>query len=766
MKNRSHLLPAIFAIPALLISLAFQCSSASAQVPWIWVTGADPAKLPSADLWGAPGVYGTQGVAAPGNTPGARYLGATWTDSADNLWLFGGFGVDINQNLGMMNDLWMFNPSTQLWTWFGGSPKLTCGSVVGAYCTQPPVYGTQGKPDPGNTPPGSDWATTWVDPKGKLWLFGGETIALPACCDYLNDLWVFDPSTLEWTWVAGSGSVPASLSEAGPPSVFGTMGTPAPGNTPGGRIAGTGWTDSAGNFWLAAGVGFDGNDSPGPRFDIWEYDTSLGQWAYMAGYEGAFQFIPGQYGTLGAPTPGDTPGARSEGMIWVDSAYNLWWFGGGGEDSLGQLGLLNDLWEYNLFTGNWTWEGGETKIECTLGGGQSNCGWPGTFGTQGVPSASNIPGAQVLAQTWTDDLGDVWMFGGWGYAEFDTPGPLNDLWEYQPFYNSWTYVAGGIAPGPGSSYGSLGQPGSPGGRQGQMQWRDADGTLWVFGGSGVGGNNSEGGSPFTGEFLNDLWSFKPPPSLPAAATPTFSVSGGTFTAYPTLTITDSSPGAVIYLTSDGTAPTSSSLKYSTPIEIFTSMEIQAIAVASGYSPSLIQSADYVINIPPTFALSSSVSALTINSGGQGTLTLTITTKNGFNSAVTFACSGLPTGATCSFNPSSVTPSISSSATTTLTIAASASASAAHPTRNPFLPAAGLTLAGCLLAFTRRRALRLWLVPLAALAVLGAFSACGGGGNPGGGGGGGGGGGPTTATVTVTATSGSIHQSTQITLTVN
>ena len=41
-----------------------------------------------------PGVYGTQGVAAPTNFPGARWLAVGWTDAVGQLWLFGGTGFD------------------------------------------------------------------------------------------------------------------------------------------------------------------------------------------------------------------------------------------------------------------------------------------------------------------------------------------------------------------------------------------------------------------------------------------------------------------------------------------------------------------------------------------------------------------------------------------------------------------------------------------------------------------------------------------------
>ena len=42
----------------------------------------------------------------------ARYQAVSRTDKADNLWLFGGNGDDINLSDGQLNDLWKYNGST------------------------------------------------------------------------------------------------------------------------------------------------------------------------------------------------------------------------------------------------------------------------------------------------------------------------------------------------------------------------------------------------------------------------------------------------------------------------------------------------------------------------------------------------------------------------------------------------------------------------------------------------------------------------------
>ena len=80
----------------------------------------------------------------------------------------------------------------------------------------------------------------------------------------------------------------------------------------------------------------------------------------------------------------------------------------------------------------------------------------------------------------------------------------------------------------------------------------------------------------------------------SAATPVFTPAGGAYSAVQTVTITDSTPGAAIYFTTDGTTPTTGSTLYSAAITVSVTTTIKAIAAASGYKNSAVATAVYTI----------------------------------------------------------------------------------------------------------------------------------------------------------------------------
>jgi glucosylceramidase len=86
-------------------------------------------------------------------------------------------------------------------------------------------------------------------------------------------------------------------------------------------------------------------------------------------------------------------------------------------------------------------------------------------------------------------------------------------------------------------------------------------------------------------------------TLPAAATPTFTPTPGTYTTAQSVMLADATNGATIYYTTDGSTPTTSSAVYSSAIEVNVDTTIEAIAAVSGYSNSAVATGAYLIAGP-------------------------------------------------------------------------------------------------------------------------------------------------------------------------
>ena len=213
------------------------------------------------------------------------------------------------------------------------------------------------------------------------------------------------------------------------------------------------------------------------------------------------------------------------------------------------------------------------------------------------------------------------------------------------------------------------------------------------------------------------------------------VVAGTYNVshYPTIYLTDSTPGATIYFTVDGSTPTASSpvfnsKNYPNGIGISQTTTVNAIALLNGYVPSTISTATYTINTSAEgLQYTLTPTALTLKTGQSGTIAITVTPQNGTNAAISFSCSGLPIGATCSFSPATLqTVPAQTTVSTTLTVTAPTTL-ATLERRSPTNAAPGVFLAltlGCIGLRRKRRAFAaagLFVVALAALPLL---SGCG------------------------------------------
>jgi N-acetylneuraminic acid mutarotase len=348
---------------------------------WTWISGSSATD--------EIGNYGTILTPAGTNIPGARMNSIGWTDTSDNLWLFGGSGYDSNGDYGRLNDLWRYDGTN--WTWMSG----------GSLRNQSGTYGTRYVSSAGNIPGGRYGSVSWTQGGNIFWLFGGYGYDSAGTLGHLNDLWRLS-SFADWGWYHGS----TTIDQAG---TYGTKGVGNAANTPGARSESTSWVDADGNLWL-----FGGRNGPSWFNDLWKYDLNTLTWVWIAGSDTPNQ--SGVYGTQGAADPANTPGARYNGQGWIDAQGNLWLFGGNGYDSTGTYDELNDLWKFDGT--NWTWMAGSDVLY----------EW-GRYGTKGVASLSNVPGARSWSVSWTQSGSWLWLFGGEAYDSVGTCATINDLWK-------------------------------------------------------------------------------------------------------------------------------------------------------------------------------------------------------------------------------------------------------------------------------------------------------------------------------------------------
>ncbi|HXX14132.1 MAG TPA: hypothetical protein VEJ47_04455 [Candidatus Eremiobacteraceae bacterium] len=491
------------------------------------------------------------------NTPGGRDFAATWSGNADLKWMFGGYGMPITSTVTppylpyFMDDLWVFAPGgggegTGIWI-PADLPTITTVTPTGLTTVDPNLN----LPNPLMTPgvpgvqtsssysytdtagdqityfypahPGARWGSvTWTDASGNLFLFGGQGDFGGAAGLY-NDVWEFTPDHYDLPLGNYSGSYTylgtwTNLNNFGTVNAAGVYsGT----EFPGARWGAAYCTDSNGTLWMFGGQGYDSTGSLVLLNDLWMY--SGGTWTWVGPSNSNVGQNDGVYGTLGTVGTGNYPGGRQTAVLWADNKGNLWLFGGLGLDSVGtqnpgaigslppgsapEGALLNDLWEYNITTQQWTWMSG--------GGATGLADQIGIYGTQQVPSNAVFPGSRWGASGWNDSNGNIWFFGGWGYASSlaQSTGFLNDIWEYHTDTGTWTWWKGSSNVNQNgdyptylpSWYGVYFVNNQLGSRRGTALWQqDANDLVWMFGGQGYDSIGANG-------YLGDFWTYLPFP---------------------------------------------------------------------------------------------------------------------------------------------------------------------------------------------------------------------------------------------------------------
>lgn len=281
----------------------------------------------------------------------------------------------------------------------------------------------------------------------------------------------------QWTWMQGN-------NYQGAATVWGTKGFFAPANTPGAIYEAEQWTDHQGYFWMADGT-----------MNMWKYDPTINQWAWIKGPQNGSVVV---YGTMGIPDTANQMGYRGQGIpTWVDTAGNLWIFGGRGIGANNVYGYQNDLWMYNIQTNEWTWEAGADTANNL-----------GNYGIIHVEASTNLPPARgETSATWVDNDNNLWLFGGAYKLTDQSPAYVfNDLWKFDIATHNWVWESGQSTANNPAVYGTLGVPNSanvPSSRFAYATWKDCSENLWMFGGYYY---VSIFGDTY---MVNDMWRYNP-----------------------------------------------------------------------------------------------------------------------------------------------------------------------------------------------------------------------------------------------------------------
>ena len=398
---------------------------------WTWMAG--PITFNPA------GVYGVMGIPSSSNYPGARGFGtASWVDLSGNLWLYGGLGLDKNGSYGTLDDTWMYTIATNTWTWmsgsdiqgggryergkawvdnngkywsFGGLNSTTSnhyndlwyfdtnlmnwntGLRPNASANSLGSYGSLGVSSPSNDPSARRVYSTWKDGNGNLWLFGGYTMG-----GISNDLWRYDINANIWTWMHG----------VNPIGGYGSQCTGSPSNDPPARFENRAcWSDACGNFWF-----FGGRSAVGFYNDLWHFDVSSNQWAWIKGSNSSV--LNGNWGTLGVPSPSNTPSGRYGSLSFNGKNHSMWLWGGayGITSSSGGTPVYNDLWRFDPDT---------VCANITISCAQIHANFSANVLSGCSPFTAHFSNASQNSSSW------YWKFGDGDTSTFQNPNHIYTL---------------------------------------------------------------------------------------------------------------------------------------------------------------------------------------------------------------------------------------------------------------------------------------------------------------------------------------------------
>jgi hypothetical protein len=163
--------------------------------------------------------------------------------------------------------------------------------------------------------------------------------------------------------------------------------------------------ENTGELYIIGGYGV-GNVTGGRARtqNTWSYSILTNQWQWITG--SPLRNAIGSFGTRDISAITNTPGSRFYPAIARNQeSSRVFLFGGDGFTTSTSTGRLNDLWEYNLLAGNWTWISGNSALNA-----------PSVFVSNFSPFA--IPSGRISHSMYYDDAtGNLFLFGGNGKTD-------------------------------------------------------------------------------------------------------------------------------------------------------------------------------------------------------------------------------------------------------------------------------------------------------------------------------------------------------------
>jgi hypothetical protein len=215
--------------------------------------------------------------------------------------------------LSYSNSLWRFRSSDSTWAWIAGY-----STSVPTTSSFPGSYGVKGVAASGNVPPARVYTSTAVY-GNSLFMFGGCKASLSSSFpvgtsvtfgDFRNDLWKFNTSQGQWSWISGSSITDIS-------GVYNdSFSNPA---MPGSRCdlqAFLKMQNQAASMYFFGGYGYDGSGSLKVLNDLWQFNILTQTWKWISG--NSIGNSIGSYGVKGVTTISNLPASRKGFLMWCE----------------------------------------------------------------------------------------------------------------------------------------------------------------------------------------------------------------------------------------------------------------------------------------------------------------------------------------------------------------------------------------------------------------------------------------------------------------